>query len=205
MVFTFHSLCIEKITFIFFSTTAKEHMRIHTGDKPYRCSICNKCFALNKALFKHTREKHPEYFPEFKRINDLPLNQRRAREKIKREALTNGYEVIQPDLVDINETTTNVSNVDFDSLDSKANVFEDVKVNGIMQQYGDIDIKDVNVVSSTLNVCNPEVFDCGGVVPKSELTDVDYDEHQDVVNDIKKEFNSEISFVKVEKPDYDSS
>ena len=33
----------------------KRHMRVHTGDKPYPCSLCERTFALRGNLVKHLR------------------------------------------------------------------------------------------------------------------------------------------------------
>lgn len=93
-----------------FSTTAKEHQRIHTGDKPFGCSICDKRFSLNKALYKHIRERHPVFFPEFKRLNDLPPNVKRAREKIKRELEEIDIKNVTI-VTDVNATTDDKSDI----------------------------------------------------------------------------------------------
>ncbi|CAG9106374.1 unnamed protein product [Plutella xylostella] len=41
--------------------TLKDHMRIHTNDRRYRCHICGQAFIQNCSLKAHLKSQHPEY------------------------------------------------------------------------------------------------------------------------------------------------
>lgn len=41
--------------------TLKDHMRIHTNDRRYRCHVCGQAFIQNCSLKGHMKSQHPEY------------------------------------------------------------------------------------------------------------------------------------------------
>jgi len=43
--------------------TLHKHMLVHTGDKPYKCSLCDKHFSHSRSLQEHKRYVHSDRRP----------------------------------------------------------------------------------------------------------------------------------------------
>ncbi len=43
----------------YFKTNVERHFRLHTGEKPFKCRLCDYAAVQNSALLSHVRNKHP--------------------------------------------------------------------------------------------------------------------------------------------------